>query len=315
MATAYYDLSIIIVSFNTVDLLKQCVESLEKHLLGKLNFITVVVDNNSHDGSREWLQSFQENKSWVQAILLDDNVGFARANNIGIHRTSGKNVLLLNSDTYLLDDSLCRAVEHLDKNPKLFGCGCMLLDKDKRPDISYGFFPSLPLLTKEILTNRFNQLRAVIPSESDGITAIDFPCGAFFLLKKDLYDLLGGLDETFFMYFEETDLAKRARKKGYSIEYFSGTKIVHLRGGSSGSDGGPLTTIFYQSWNYYFKKHHSFLGKIALNFLLSSFFSAMILKSLFANKVGLRTYYKYHLRGLVRSWVRNRDSVLRELKK
>jgi len=315
MPTKHSDLSIIVVSYNTVDLLAQCLGSLRKHLCGKIDFIAIVVDNNSCDETRRWLASYQADNSWVHAILLNDNVGFARANNIGIRFCTCKNVLLLNSDAYLIDDSLLLAVAHLDKNPGLFGCGCTLLDREEKSDISYGSFPSLPVVMKEICTNRFNQLRAVTPVKNDTIRQIDFPCGAFFLFKRNMFDELGGLDEAFFMYFEETDLAKRAWDKGHIIEYFPKTNIVHLRGGSSGTENGALTTIFYQSWNYYFSKHHSFVEKIALNSILYLFFSAMFFYSLISGKKKVCSYYKHHRRGLVSSWFKSRDLMVNEIKK
>jgi GT2 family glycosyltransferase len=267
MTAPYFDLSIIIVSYNTTDLLKRCLESLKLYLIGKVRFNVMVVDNKSTDGTRAWLPAYQAAHGWVRTVLLDANVGFACANTIGIRRCSSRNVLLLHSDTYLIDDSLLLAVAYLDDRPEIFGCGCTLPDSNEKRDVSFGFFPTVSLVVREICTNRFNQLRGVVPGENEPVRPIDFPCGAFFLFKRDLFDKLGGLDERFFMYFEETDLAKRAWDKGYTITCFSPTRIVHVRGGSSGPDGNALTSIFYRSWKqsirrFRQKQHRPFCGPL-----------------------------------------------------
>jgi GT2 family glycosyltransferase len=296
------DLSIIIVSYNTADLLRQCLESLEKHLAGKLRFTAMVIDNNSIDGSRQWLDAYRTGHAWVQAVMLDENAGFARANNIGIRESSSRNVLLLNSDTYLLDDSLLEAMAYLDGRTDIFGCGCTLLGRDHRPDVSYGAFPTVTVVLREIFANRYNQLRGVVPGENEEIKPVDFPCGAFFLIKRKLLDVVGLLDEEFFMYFEETDLAKRAKDKGYAVMYFAPSHVVHVRGGSSGTDRSELAEVFYRSWNYYFSKHHTAKEKMALNCILHAYFSAMVVAATILGRKDTRAYYALHRRALIHSW-------------
>jgi O-antigen biosynthesis protein len=302
MTDPSYDLSIIIVSYNTAGLLRQCLDSLEKHLAGKTRFTTVVVDNNSVDGTRAMLDAFKGGHAWLQTILLAENAGFARANNAGIRLCSSRNVLLLNSDTYLIDDSLLRAVSYLDAQPDVFGCGVTLLDRDLHPDVSFGSFPTLSIVVREIVTNRFNSLRGAVPRVPGRIETVDFPCGAFFLMKRTLLDKVGLLDERFFMYFEEADLARRARDMGFSIACFGPARIVHLRGGSSGSGGGALTPVFYRSWNLYFGKHHSAFEKAVLNLVLFSYFSAMTAVAGVIGKKSIAGYFSRQLRGLVRAW-------------
>jgi GT2 family glycosyltransferase len=306
MTEPMYDLSIIIVSYNTAGLLGQCLDSIEKHMAGKMRFTAIVVDNDSRDGTRERLRAYQAAHAWVQTVLLDANVGFARANNIGIRHCSSRNVLLLNSDTYLIDDSLLEAVAYLDGRTDVFGCGCTLLDRDYKRDVSFGLFPTVSVVLREIFTNRFNRLRGVVPGEKEPFRSIDFPCGAFFLMKRNLLEKVGLLDERFFMYFEETDLAKRARDKGYAITYFGPTRVVHLRGGSSGPCEDSVTTLFYQSWNYYFRKHHTIVERILLNLVLFVYFSGMIAASALAGKKGTLHYYERHRTGLLRAWRRSK---------
>jgi len=276
-------LSIIIVNYNTKKLTTDCLESIYKHLDKAISFEVIVVDNGSQDGSQEALRSFAAARAQVHLIEAGANLGFAKANNIGIKKALGKQVLLLNSDTYLVDDSILQAVRYLDAQPKVFGCGCTLLNADGSLGISYGKFPELGVVFLEIMTWRSLQLRAVVPRRRSAVNEIDFPCGAFFLIRRELLDEVGLLDERFFMYYEETDLAKRAKKAGYRIVHFGPAGVVHLRGRSGLDDGtgllqndkaGALNVLFYQSWRRYLEKHCRADSVALVELLLSLFFQA-----------------------------------------
>lgn len=309
MAVESSDLSIIIVSRNTVSLLQQCLASIETFLAKKLRFIAVVVDNNSSDGTRKWLTAYETNHGWLRTVFMDTNVGFARANNIGIRQSDSRNILLLNSDTYLIDDSPLEAVAYLDHQPGVFGCGCTLLNREKKEDVSFGSFTTLRVVMREIFTNRFSQLRGIVPRPNEPIRPIDFPCGAFFLIKRNLLGEIGGLDENFFMYFEEADLARRAWDRGYTIMYYGPTRIVHLRGGSSGCAGDALSTIFYQSLNRYLCKHHTVLEKMLLNLVLFIYFTGMMTASSLTGKKIALSHFARQRRGLLRAWLKIQPSM------
>jgi GT2 family glycosyltransferase len=208
-------LSIIIVSYNTRKLLVECLRSVFSFLTGKISFEAIVVDNGSHDGSQAAVRELALTRPGLRLIETGANLGFAKANNIGIRHASGKQVLLLNSDTYLIDDSVTHAVNFLDGRPDLFGCGCTLLNGDGSFGISYGKFPEPGVVFLEFVLWRWRRLQAIVPGDAQGIHPIDFPCGAFFLMRRDLLEKTGPLDERFFMYCEETDLAKRAAEAGY----------------------------------------------------------------------------------------------------
>ncbi|MBN1464037.1 MAG: glycosyltransferase family 2 protein [Paludibacteraceae bacterium] len=271
------DLTIIIISFNTKDDTRICLESIFFHLRNKCKFEIIVVDNNSTDGSIAYIKEYLKREPSISLIANNDNLGFGRANNLGIHISSGKQILFLNSDAFLIDDSLLLAMKHLSSHPDIFGCGCTLLNKDGTTGPSYGQFPEIKTIIKEILLNKFCSLRAISPSKPDQVYPIDFPCGAFFLVNKEILNIVGGFDENFFMYFEETDLAKRAWKYGYKIVFYGFTKAVHI-GGQSSTDktkkaiNPQLRDYFYSSWRYYLQKHCNGIERFFIRYLLFLYF-------------------------------------------
>ena len=274
------DISIIIVSFNTKELTLACLKSNNKYLSGKITFEVIVVDNNSIDGSQQVIEAFAGENDNLSFIETGFNFGFAKANNAGICVASGRQILLLNSDTYLIDDSILRAMQYLDEQHDVFGCGCTLLNADLTVGISYGMFPEFLTVLREIFGGRFGKYRAMKPQSPGCIYDIDLPCGAFFLIKKELLEKTGYLDEQFFMYSEEPDLAKRAKKLGYRTVYFGPTRLVHLGGQSSmpkpvdtaaGKNVLDVKKIFYQSWGRYLVKHHSRLYAFAVKTLFLSY--------------------------------------------
>ena len=278
------NLSIILVSYNTKDLTLKCLESLFSYLDNKTAFEVIIIDNNSSDGSVDALKAFEGRKNNVKLIASGMNDGFAKANNQGIRLARGRFVLLLNSDTYLIDDSCINAMHYLDDNQKVFGCGCTLLNTDGSMGISYGKFTEFRTVFSEILTGRFGMLRCIVPKKTDDILDVNFPCGAFFMIKRDLLLALGGLDERFFMYFEETDLAKRAWKSGFRVVHFGPTKVVHLRGQSSNlmkdavpKDAVDVKNVLYKSCYYYVQKHCSWIEIFLIKYMLISYYKTMLL--------------------------------------
>jgi GT2 family glycosyltransferase len=274
-------LSIIIVSYNTRKLLTECLQSVFSFLADTIAFEAIVVDNGSHDGSPAAVRELALTRPNLRLIETGSNLGFAKANNIGIRHAVGKQVLLLNSDTYLIDDSVIHAVNFLDGRPDLFGCGCTLLNKDGSFGISYGNFPEAGVIFREVMMWRLRGLQAVVPRESSNIHPIDFPCGAFFLMRREHLEKIGPLDERFFMYCEETDLARRAMKAGYRLFRFGPARVVHLGGQSNPGDGKPLVknpdgpdpvdmkALYYQSWRRYLEKHCTTPSEMAVGMLIS----------------------------------------------
>ncbi|HLD24619.1 MAG TPA: glycosyltransferase family 2 protein [Patescibacteria group bacterium] len=257
------DLSIIIVSFNTKKLLDDCLTSVIRSLKQtKLTHEIIVVDNASTDGTREMLS---KKFSKVETILNHENVGFGRGNNQGIRKATGEYVLLLNSDTVVLNNAIGKLVSFGRQHANAF-VGPKLLNPDKTPQSSCGPFFSLPVVFAALF----------LKGDSLGLTRwsphrarrVDWVSGAAILAPKKLFmqDLL--FDEEIFMYMEEIDLLMRARKKGYPTYFYPRSLIVHLGAASSTNKRkGPVLNI-YRGFLYLYKKHGSPTGLGIVKFML-----------------------------------------------
>lgn len=235
-------LSIVIVNFNTKELLKNCVQSIKKHTKGVIHEI-IVVDNGSTDGSAEFL----ENESSVKTIFNKDNVGFAKANNQGIKRATGRYVLLLNSDTELKGNSLGAMVNWMDKHPKVGIATCKLLNPDGTVQATGGYFPSLlRIFLWATFLDDLPPIASIFGSYHPHTSKFggsfynsehpqDWVTGAFFFFRRELIEKVGYLDEEFFMYVEEVDYCMRVKKQGWDIWYAPQTAIIHFGGGSEDS--------------------------------------------------------------------------------
>lgn len=259
------DLSIIIVSFNTSKLTEACLASVYRSLKGtKLNWELIVVDNVSTDDTREMLKKkFPK----VRLILNDENVGFGRGNNQGIYESRGEYILLLNSDTVVLNNAIEKLVSFGRQHPNAF-IGPKLLNPNKSPQSSCGPFFSLPVVFAALfLKGDYIGLTRYSPNR---VRKVDWVSGACILAAKKLFmqDLL--FDEEIFMYMEEIDLLMRAKKKGYPTYFYPRSLIVHLGAASSTNKRkGPVLNI-YRGFLYLYRKHGSPFGLFAVRFMLKT---------------------------------------------
>ena len=216
------------------------------------------MDNASKDDSLVKLQ--KDFKDKVKFIASKENNGFAAGNNLAIKKAKGKYVLLLNSDTVVLDDSLDKIYNYMEENKDVGATGCQVLlesgelDKACRrsfPNPQNAFYRLFHIPTKNKNDNyNLDEL------DDDGIYEIDCLTGAFMFIRKiALEDIGGGLDETFFMYGEDIDLCYRIKKAGWKIVYFGKSKIIHYKGASSKKQKSKLIYEFYRAMYIYYKKH------------------------------------------------------------
>ena len=297
------DVSIVVVSFNTRQLVEDCILSVEKHLDGVLDYELIVVDNDSKDGTPQWLPVFAQGRPRLRVHCNAVNTGFSGGNNAGFRIARGRNVLMLNSDAYLIDSSLKEAVTFLDSRPDVFSVAAMLLTGDGKPGPSYGHFPSAGTLARELLGKRFGALRAVSPPLEETTHAIDFPCGAYYLIKHSALRDVGLLDEDFFVYFEETDLAKRASDKGYQSVYFASARAVHLGGQSTQEVKSPaFTQMFYTNWKRYLRKHHGTFAMLAVRWMLDCYFALAALSHRARGNARPAEYFRVNRQCLIRGW-------------
>ncbi len=238
------DLSIIIVNFNTRDFLKNCLKSIFDQA-GK--FEVWVVDNASSDGSVEMVErEFPQ----VKLIKNKENTGFAKANNLALKMANGQFVFLLNSDTILKEQTLNKIINFLRNKSEAGAIGVKLLNADGKTQPSAGKFYSIfNALIMLVGGERFGLLR----SSPLRISEVDWVSGAALIVRKDILDKVGLLDENFFMYMEEVEWCFRIKKAGFKIFFYPDAEVIHYERGSS-SKSVSIWGI-YKGLAYFFKKH------------------------------------------------------------
>lgn len=268
------DLSIVIVNYNTRELLASCIHSLVKHI-SQVAYEIIIVDNASTDNSIRRVKALAE-KYPLKFIRNKDNLGFGRANNKGIAIAKGRYVLLLNSDTVIEKNIFPEMLDWMDENRNIGVLSCTLLNPDHTNQGTGGSFPTLfrvfnwmffiedlPLIDR--LIKPFHPVHGNSPfyKGSTGGTQVeldrDWVTGAFMLIRSKVLSQVGAFDPDYFMYTEEVDLCFRIKKAGYLIAYNPRWAIVHLGGASSGSEFALLSEfkglkIFYKKnmpiWQY-----------------------------------------------------------------
>lgn len=256
-------LSIVIVSYNTKDILRACLASLARTGHGDLvGTLVIVVDNGSTDGS---VQMVRQDFPDVTLISLGRNLGFAAASNVGIRHSTADYVLLLNSDTEVVGNALATLVKNMEAHPDVAVAGCKLLNSDGSLQPSVRYFPT-PM---QLVAGRLG-LRSIIhrlnPSwpwqdlrtdmDYSQAQEIDVVSGACFLIRRSWLDRVGLLDERFFMYAEETDFCKRVKLHGGKVMYFADAEVIHHRGQSAKQRGDWSYLQRLKSADLYLRMHH-----------------------------------------------------------
>jgi hypothetical protein len=242
------DVSIIIVSFNTKALIKECLLTIYSNTSG-LHYEIIVVDNNSEDGSRDMIQN-----EFPQVILIsnENNLGFGAACNIGINCSRGKYVFLLNSDTTLLNNSIKIFYDFMESqsNGNIWCCGGLLYDKDMNLQPAFGNLPSFPqIIIQQFGVIRFlrryyeSNLSIAVLQDLKTLTSVPFVCGADMFIRRSALIDHSMFDEEFFLYYEEVYLSYVMQKKGLISVIVPDAIIMHHVGRS------------FQK-NSYFKEHH-----------------------------------------------------------
>ena len=260
-STQKYDLSVVIVNYNVVFFLEQCLNSVFA-ASKNLNVQIFVVDNNSVDGS---INMLKENFSSVVLIENKENVGFSKANNQAIKRANSPYVLLLNPDTVIEEDTFDKCIDFMNSNADCGGLGLRMLDgkgnflpESKRgfPSPSVSFYKIFGLSYLFPKSQKFGRYHLGFLSEFE-VNEVDVLSGAFMLLRKVTLEKVGLLDEQFFMYGEDIDLSYRIKLGGYKNYYFPETKIIHYKGESTKKSSVNYVFVFYNAMILFAKKHFS----------------------------------------------------------
>jgi len=267
---AKVDLSVIIVSYNTKKITEDCIESINRSLRKtKIKYEIVVVDNSSHDGSQTMLEKKSLSKeNHLVYFQTNTNLGFGKGNNFGVKKSKGNYILLLNSDTIVLN----RAIEKLfnfyvANEKKVHFLGAKLLNKDLSAQTSVSKFFTLPVVFAALLLK--GDYWGLTRSSPNRFKMVDWVSGACIMTKKNLYKKLGGFDKDIFMYMEEVDLLYRAKKKGYDTYFFPKAQIIHLGSASSGGKTFPILQV-YRGFIFFYKKHCSLFSLLALHLILKT---------------------------------------------
>jgi len=286
------DLSVIILNWNTRDLLAQSLRSLQRPQEG-ITFEVIVVDNASSDGSRDMLRA-----DFPQIILHanPNNIGFGAGNNTGVPIAGGRYILFLNSDTVVEENALANIVQFGDANPDIGILGAKLLNEDgslqyscrRYPNLLTGFFRNTPL-GKLLPQNRFASDYLMKSYDHETPRDVDWVSGAALMMRRTLYEQIGAFDDDYFMYCEDVDLCWRAnhaplpenlRKEAdgsaiakrisvfnvgqeeyklpgtWRVAYFPDARIFHYIGKSSDKAPTRMTYEFHRSQYLFYKKHY-----------------------------------------------------------
>lgn len=238
----------------------------------------IVVDNCSLDGSREMLaQDFPE----IQCVRNETNMGFSKANNIGVALSKGDYLLILNPDTMIAEHTLAEMLHFSEQQANFGAAGVQFIDGSGNflPE-SKRNFPNLKVAGAKLLG--YSKYYYANHLQQDEVAEVSILTGAFMFIKKAVYELVGGFDEDFFMYGEDIDLSYRISKAGYKNYYIGTSKVLHFKGECTVKDAVYLNN-FYGALRIFYKKH--FPHNTALYSLIQGSISAMIsIKSLRGNK-------------------------------
>lgn len=255
------DLSIIIVNYNTKELLKQTIESVICTASQAIDYEIIVSDNGSEDGSCEMIKEYF---SHIQLIENKANLGFSKGNNIAIKESKGRYILLLNSDTVVNKHCLEKCINYMDEHLEIGTLGCRVLLPNgnldaacKRgyptPEASMYYMLKLHKLFPN--SHKFGAYNLGYLSELE-INEVDCLVGAFMIVRREAIEDVGLLDEDFFMYGEDIDWCYRIKQSGYKIIYYPEATIIHYKGASSKKKRVKTIYEFHRAMYLFYNKHY-----------------------------------------------------------
>ncbi len=276
------DLSIIIVNYNVKEFLQNLLHSIEKASL-KISKEIIVIDNASDDGSVELIR---EKFSSIKLIQNKINLGFGRANNQGLVIAQGKYILFINPDCIVSENTLDNMISFFEDHPECGLAGCKILNSDGSLQLACrrGFPGPWTSFTKVTgLSNLFPKSKIfarynLTYMDEDQTYEVDAVSGSFMIIRKEVYEKVGGFDEQFFMYGEDLDLCYRVQKAGYKVFYVHTTQVIHYKGESTKRSNIDETKMFYNAMHVFVKKH------------LSSF---LVVKLILRTAIGFRKLFAF----------------------
>ena len=261
-------LSIVIVNWNAGSQLAEVVSSIEKYHHGLVSSV-VIIDNASTDDSLDHVEVIQDLPFKPLIIRNSENLGFGKACNLGAQEAQGEYLLFLNPDAALYADTLPKALAFMrdPANSKVGICGVQLLDEAGRVSRSCARFPSAwGFAAHAIGLDRLYPALGHFMAEWDHkqTSQVDHVIGAFYLIRRDLFESLNGFDERFFVYLEDLDLSYRARQAGWLSVYLADAQAFHAGGGTSNQVKARRLFYSLRSRLLYAFKHFSWMGAFAV---------------------------------------------------
>ena len=295
------DVSIIYVNYNTSDLILNSIKSVKEKTKG-ITYELIVVDNDSKNDS---LDSIKFQYPEVICIQSRSNLGFGKANNLGIERAKGKCILFLNPDTLLKNDAITILFSYLNENPNVGGCGGNLFDEYDNPTTS--FARQFPSYWREIMSIfyipsiNFTYPKSIFFNKEKYPIKVAFIIGADLMIRQSLISEIGGFDPDFFMNYEETEFCKRITDAGFDIYSVPMAEIIHLEGRSSYIKQSRLFYLYEGQYIYYLKRYGS-SGSLLIYYITQlKNYIRTIQFSLFYNKKK-RLYWKMKLKTNNQAW-------------
>lgn len=242
------ELSILIVDFKSQDFTLRLVSDLQKYL-ASLRYEIIIVDNDP-DGNADKIfrKKFGGEKN-IQIIKAEKNSGFGAGNNLAAASATGEYLLLLNPDTSVVDNSIEKMLDFLAKHSEVGALSPLVFQIDGET-LQRHFFGRFQSLATLLLRNQ----AGIMPADPPDFFYVDMITSAAMMLRRELYEKLGGFDEKFFLYMEDEDLCRRISKLGLKNAVLTTAKIIHFEGKSSTSF--EKKKFYYKSQDYYWRKHY-----------------------------------------------------------
>lgn len=305
------DISIIIVNYNSLDFIKKCIRSIGEHTGGNSIAVEIfIVDNDSNDGSAEYLKDQARKNDNLNLIINNKNLGFSKASNIGASGAKGKYLLFLNPDTRFLNGDLADLIDFYNKKEKTGRVGIIgakALNPDGTLQLTARSFPTLARQFYEsyFLYRIFKKSRVfgsyfMTWCDHAGEMEVDWLAGSFMFMKKEIFNSVNMFDEDYFMYSEDTDLCLRLHRKGFNNYYYPGFMIEHSDSGIASRDTAAREAGIWKSRRLYFKKNYSAVHAGLLSFLyVAGIINRILLFAVLAvfkprglSKLRLKAYFK-----------------------
>ncbi|HWH61584.1 MAG TPA: glycosyltransferase family 2 protein [Terriglobales bacterium] len=266
------NISVVIVGWNAKHYLELCLDSIAK-APPRRSMEILVVDNASADGSAEMIES---KFPWVKVIKSSENLGFSRGNNLGIRQTQGRYIALVNPDVIVFPGCFDALADFLDQNPKVGNVGPRVLNPDMSMQSTCRRFPTLwnnfcsaTRLEQVFKGSPFFAGEHMFYFPHDRTLSVDVLVGCFSMIRRETFNSVGLLDENLFMYGDDVDWCRRARKEGWDVVFYPGAQAIHDRGKITASYPVRFALAQQRSVLYYWSKHEGFWGVLGIRSIMA----------------------------------------------